>query len=176
MVILINGSFGIGKTTVAKLLSKQIKKSIILDPELIGFVLEPLSRFIPLKGRGTDDFQDISLWRKSTLWSAFFLKRITRRTVIVPMTYSNSDYLNQLRQGLIRKRIAVQHFCLVAPIEVVRERLKKRGTTDTTHDGQWIYPQAAKCCIVHKATEFRQHIDTEKLTPQEIADEIIGYL
>jgi len=176
MVILINGSFGIGKTTVARLLSKRIKKSVILDPELIGFVLQRLSRFIPLRGRGTDDFQDISLWRKATFVSTFLLHRITRRNIIVPMAYSNLDYVNQLRLGLIKKGIAIHRFCLVAPIEVVHERLKKRGTIATTEEGKWVYPRVSKCCAVHKDPEFNQQIDTEKLTPQETTDEIVGYL
>ncbi|MEY4582409.1 MAG: hypothetical protein RL701_7112, partial [Pseudomonadota bacterium] len=64
-VILINGSFGVGKTTVARVLRRLLPGSRIYDPEQLGFVLQRLARWLPLRGRGTDDFQDLVLWRRS---------------------------------------------------------------------------------------------------------------
>jgi predicted kinase len=55
MVILINGSFGVGKTTVARLLRDALPGSVIYDPEWAGFVL----RRRPRRGRrsrASDDF------------------------------------------------------------------------------------------------------------------------
>jgi len=46
MVILINGAFGIGKTTVARALSRRIPGSVICDPELIGFVLQRFRKIV----------------------------------------------------------------------------------------------------------------------------------
>jgi thymidylate kinase len=172
MVILINGSFGVGKTTVAKLLAARIPKSILFDPELIGFVLQPLSKFIPLSGRGTGDFQDILLWRKLTAMTASALKKITNRTIIIPMTFSNLDYLNQIRCKLLNKSITVRHLCLTAPVEVVYERLRKRGVNSASPEGAWIYPRAARCCEIHTAAEFGEHINTMERSPVEIADDI----
>lgn len=36
MIIWINGSFGVGKTTIAERLKDKIRESIIYDPEEIG--------------------------------------------------------------------------------------------------------------------------------------------
>ena len=55
MIIWINGSFGVGKTTVAEKLKEKIDKSIIYDPEKIGMFL---SNTLPTK---EDDFQDYKL-------------------------------------------------------------------------------------------------------------------
>jgi deoxyadenosine/deoxycytidine kinase len=36
MIVVINGSFGVGKTTVAKLLRKAFPGSVVYDPERTG--------------------------------------------------------------------------------------------------------------------------------------------
>lgn len=54
-MIFINGTFGVGKTTVARLLAQRLPRSMIYDPELLGVVLQRLSR--PFKR--IDDFQDL---------------------------------------------------------------------------------------------------------------------
>ncbi|MDY0393289.1 AAA family ATPase [Virgibacillus halophilus] len=39
MIIMINGAFGVGKTTVANRLQKELDNSMIFDPEEVGFML-----------------------------------------------------------------------------------------------------------------------------------------
>lgn len=36
MIIMINGAFGVGKTTTAEALHKKMENSMIYDPEMIG--------------------------------------------------------------------------------------------------------------------------------------------
>lgn len=38
MIIMINGAFGVGKTTIANMLQNEIKNSMIYDPEEIGYI------------------------------------------------------------------------------------------------------------------------------------------
>jgi len=58
MIVYINGAFGIGKTTVAKLLVARIPEAILFDPELIGSVVtETLGNLDP-----KDDFQQYDSW------------------------------------------------------------------------------------------------------------------
>jgi predicted kinase len=170
MIILINGSFGVGKTTVAKLLVKRIPKSILFDPEIIGFVLRRLPRFIPLKGRTFEDFQDI------TLWTALSLDKIGFKMVIIPMTFSNLDYLNQIRSALVDNGITVHHFCLTASVEVVRDRLARRGVNPLSAAGKWVYPRAEYCCKIHATPEFREPIVTDDILPSDVADDILDRL
>ncbi len=59
MIVMLNGSFGVGKTTVAKLLCQALPGSAIYDPEWVGYILKRLPKGMPLKGSGTDDYQDI---------------------------------------------------------------------------------------------------------------------
>ena len=57
MIIWINGSFGVGKTSTAKVLNEELDKSIIYDPEEIGGFLSNIFN------HEKDDFQDYELWR-----------------------------------------------------------------------------------------------------------------
>jgi deoxyadenosine/deoxycytidine kinase len=57
MVIWINGSFGVGKTSTAEKINKEMDKSIIYDPEIIGGFLSDLF------SNKENDFQDYELWR-----------------------------------------------------------------------------------------------------------------
>jgi hypothetical protein len=66
-VVIINGSFGVGKTTVARGLKRRIAGSAIYDPEWAGLVIQRLPSWIHLSGRGTNDFQDVDLWRSSVV-------------------------------------------------------------------------------------------------------------
>ena len=67
MIVMINGSFGVGKTTTAKLLRNVLPGSAIYDPEWAGSALMRLPKWINLRGSGTNDFQDIDVWRSPLL-------------------------------------------------------------------------------------------------------------
>ena len=122
MVILINGAFGIGKTTVARALSRRLPGSVICDPERIGFVLQ---RFRKISGRPVEDFQDLRSWRRLSVLGVRAAAAL-RPHVIVPMAFSNLSYLQEVRDGIARFAPRVHCFCLVAPLPVVRERLRRR--------------------------------------------------
>lgn len=173
MIIMINGAFGVGKTTVARILVNRISNSTLFDPEIIGFVLRRLPHSLLLETRSPDDFQDFILWRKLTILTAVLLHKIGRRTVIMPMTFSNLAYLNQIRFAFLRDGITVHHFCLTASVEVVQKRLMERGVSPSSAAGKWVYPRATYCCKVHSAPEFSQHITTDERLPSAVADEIL---
>ncbi|MBW2415202.1 MAG: hypothetical protein JRG76_11905 [Deltaproteobacteria bacterium] len=64
MIVLLNGAFGIGKTTVARGLRARMPGSGIFDPEMIGFVLRRLP------GVRVNDYQDLAAWRLLTVAGA----------------------------------------------------------------------------------------------------------
>jgi predicted kinase len=119
MFVLLNGAFGVGKTSVARELRPLVPGSVIYDPEPVGVVLQRVLRPV-------SDFQDLALWRRLTVTAARTLGAV-RSPVIIPMTFSNADYLNEIRVGLSRSGHPVLHFCLTAPLDVIRERLTRRG-------------------------------------------------
>jgi hypothetical protein len=165
VIVFLNGSFGIGKSTVARHLRSRLPGSAIFDPELVGFVLWRLPGFVPLAGRGTDDYQDLPAWRR---WSVRGI-RLTRRrraTVIVPMAFTNLAYLRELQDGARAADPDVRHFCLTAPYEVVKARLAPRGYN------AWVLRRAAECCLAHGRPEFDVRIPTEVHSADAVAAEI----
>jgi predicted kinase len=78
------------------------------------------------------------------------------------MAFSNSAYLDEVRAGLAKSGRPVLHFCLTAPIEVVRERLSTRGELQGDPAWSWVHRRAAECCEAHQAPAFATHVPTDK--------------
>ena len=166
MVILINGAFGIGKTTAARLLSRRLPASLVFDPEPVGVLLQ---RSRGLLGAPVDDFQDIPAWRRLSVFGVRALRRL-RPHVIVPMAFSNLSYLEEIRAGIARFEPRVFHFCLVAPEAVVIERLRRRSHGVASRDLSWQLRRAAECCAVHREAAFAEHVPAGDRTPEELVE------
>lgn len=87
MIIMINGAFGVGKTTVANELLGIMDYSMLYDPEEIGYMLRNIitEDMKSLKER-TDNFQDMALWKILVVHVAELLKKEYGKNLIVPMT------------------------------------------------------------------------------------------
>ena len=110
MILFINGSFGVGKSTVARILRQRIAGSVLYNPEWTGSVLMRLP--IKFKGAGTDDFQDIDLWRKSLVKGVKLFRLLARKTVIVPMAICRQDYLDEILSEIGKFDDQLKIFCL----------------------------------------------------------------
>jgi len=165
VIVLLNGAFGVGKTTVARLMVARLPRAVLFDPELIGFVLQRITR--------VEDFQDLHLWRRLTI----FALRITRLffpNVVVPMAISNAAYLNELRAGIAPFEPRVLHYCLIAPFEVIEERQRNRRVD--ARDAAWQHRRAAECCAAHAGREFAVHVHAHDRDAAAVADELVGYV
>ena len=155
MFVLLNGAFGIGKTTAAKAMVAQLASASIYDPEPLGVALQRASVWT---GRGgVDDFQDLSSWRRLIPWAARWRHRGVDM-VITPMAFSNLAYFEGLAAALSTSA-PVLKLCLVAPIEVVRARLEARARTEGTPVDAWALRRAEECCRVHGSSAFGHPID-----------------
>ena len=163
MFILLNGAFGIGKTTAACALLGQVTDSRLYDPEPVGVALQRLSAFLRPRGR-IEDFQDLASWRRITAWRA---RRRHRgcAVLIVPMAFSNLTYLDMLA-GTLAGSGVVHKLCLVAPLEVVRERLRRRAEAEGTPMDQWALKRAETCCEAHRSPGFGHPIDATTSTAE----------
>jgi hypothetical protein len=168
VILLLDGAFGIGKSTVARVLVARMPDSVLFDPEAIGI---PLQRAARLLGHAVEDFQDLRAWRTLTV-AGLRLARLRWSTVVVPMAFSNAEYLAEIRRGLARFEPRVLHFCLVAPVDVVHARLRGRGATPERNE--WEFRRAAECCAVHGGEAFRTQVDASGRTPDELAAELVA--
>src|SRR5215471_3568366 len=128
MIVLINGSFGVGKTTIAKLLRHSLPGSAIYDPEWVGFVLRRLPKWIKLKGAGSEDYQDIVLWRRSAVAGVRLFRLFATGPVIVPMAFSRRDHFDEVVAGIEPLDSEVHVYCLKASLATVKKRILERGT------------------------------------------------
>ncbi len=165
MFILLNGSFGIGKTTVAALLAKELPGAGVYDPERIGSVLRRLPAWMLGLSTQPDDFQDLRQWR-------YLIARGSRRAhrlaspVIVPMAFTNRDYLETFAAALSATS-TVHRFCLIAPLEVIEQRLEARAKKEGKPVGSWALRRARECVEAHWDPVFGVPIDATK-APAEI--------
>jgi hypothetical protein len=165
MYVLLNGAFGIGKSTVALELRQLLPRATVFDPEWVGLVL------MRLPGYAKSDFQHLASWRRLSVLGARAFGTVSQ-TVIVPMAFSELGYLDEVRSGLARFGRPVLHFCLTAPLDVVQHRLASRG--EPAHDPKWawVHRRAEECCKAHARTSFAKHVPAAQAHPEELAAEI----
>jgi predicted kinase len=156
--VLIDGAFGVGKTTVARELRRLLPRAALFDPEWVGLALQRLP------GLRVPDFQDLRAWRRGTVAAARAVGA-WRPTVVVPMAFSDPAILEEIRAGLARSRRPVLHVCLTAPLDVVRARLAARGEPYGDPAWEWVHRRAAECCDAHADPAFAVHVATEGRTP-----------
>jgi broad-specificity NMP kinase len=176
MIIMINGTFGVGKSTVARLLRKSLKGSVVYDPEFAGSALMRLGKIIKLKGSGTDDFQDIVLWRKLTVAGIRLARWYASGPVIVPMTFSRRDYLDEIVAGLEKVDNDLRVFCLHASLPTVRERLAKLGDATEGPGSEWLARRTDECSVALADPHFGEYVETEGRSPAEVATYIVSRL
>jgi broad-specificity NMP kinase len=176
MIVLINGSFGIGKTTVGRLLHDSLPGSVIYDPEWAGLALMRLPKWITLKGSGADDFQDIDLWRRSAVAGIRLFRLFASGPVIVPMTFSRRAYFAEVVEGIRRFDPELRVFCLKASLPTVKKRLMGRGTKIEGPGTEWIARRIIECAEAHGGTHFGEPVETEERSAREVAADIADRL
>ncbi|WP_449621948.1 AAA family ATPase [Robertmurraya sp. Marseille-Q9965] len=169
MIIMVNGAFGVGKTTVAKGLHETIRDSMLYDPEEVGFMLRSIiTEDIKLPEERTDNFQDLKLWKVLVVQIAEQLSSAYNKHLIVPMTIYNKEYFHFIYEGFKRIDKETHHFCLIAEESTIHERLQMRGETE----GNWCYQQTSKCMEAFQAEEFEMKIKTDGKSIEDIVKEI----
>lgn len=172
MIIFINGSFGVGKTSVAELLVNRIPDSLLYDPEEVGVclsnMLRPIEQF--------EDFQDLTMWRTLTVTTAQLLKQTYDRNLVIPMTIWYQPYFHEIINGLKQFEPDLLHFCLTANTKTIFERLEGRRLEHKPEAYAWICHRVERCVEAFQSPTFAVQIVTDGRTADEIADEILSNL
>jgi chloramphenicol 3-O-phosphotransferase len=169
MIIMLNGAFGVGKSTVAARLQAALPNSMIYDPEVVGYMLRHLLQGLPMNEAEKYDFQNIDMWRTLVVSVGNELVKRYQRHLIVPMTLVNPDYFHHIRAGLTQMDGELYHFALVASVTTIHQRLSQRGDTA----GSWSFAQTERCVSALQGDEFREQIDTEAYEPDQIVTIIL---
>ena len=168
MIIFINGAFGVGKSSVADVLTHKLPNSLLYDAEEVGYMLRKIYKPIDTP----EDFQDLKAWRVLAVKTAEELKKQYNRTLIMPMCIWNEKYFDEITQGLKAIDNDFHHFCLIADEETVIKRLQQRQ--DSSDVTKWATDRLQKCLISYQSEKFEKRIVTDTKSPEEIGKEIIA--
>lgn len=164
MIIWLNGNFAAGKTSTAAELHAMWPGSLLLDPEVIGVAL----RAVTPRQAVVRDFQDIQLWRELVVTTCAGLVAEWGRPLIVPMTLLRPDYFREVVVRLQEDGVDVRHFCLIAPVDVLRARARRRAEEGQHGDDlTWLEERWAAYDAVDPL--FGEHIDTTNASAHDIA-------
>ncbi|WP_108671865.1 AAA family ATPase [Peribacillus acanthi] len=173
MIIMINGAFGVGKTSVTERLVELIPNSLLYDPELVGYMIrEVIPERIKPEHERTGDFQDLDIWKELVVTVAKSIKSSYNQHLIVPMTLYKKENFQYISKGLKSLDEATHHFCLMADQETIHRRLLERGETP----GAWCFQQTSKCLEAFKAGGFNEYVETVGINADEIAKQIVERL
>src|SRR5579859_3474909 len=166
MIIFVNGSFGVGKSTVAEKLVERLPNSLLFDPEMVGYflrlIVSPIAEF--------GDFQDLPMWRPLVVETARQLKLAYGRTLVMPQTIWYRPYFEEIMQGLRQFEPDLFHFCLTAGTETIYQRLRERGHTPEANP--WVYQRVEPCVAAFQEPNFAVQISNEKRSIDEVVTEI----
>lgn len=164
VIVLLNGAFGAGKTTAARLVRARLAGAAIVDPETIGWALQHVAL---LRG----DYQERPSWRWATV-AAVRVARSVRPIVIVPMTIWRAHTFDELAAGLSAVDLAFVPLRLIAGEAELRRRIEARGGPAR----EWSLAHVDRCTRALASARYGHAIDTEALSPDEVADAIVRHL
>ena len=166
---MINGAFGVGKTTISNELLKVIENSMLYDPEEVGYMLRSvLPEEIKRLEAETGDFQDLQLWKELTVKVARLIISKYKVNLIVPMTIRKPEYFTYIFNGFNSIDINTYHFCLTASKETIYDRLRGRGE----EEGNWCFKQTDMCLKAYNDYNFEEYIETENVSVNAVVDTV----
>ena len=160
MSLFISGPFGVGKTSVAKMIAEKTPNAMLYDPEVIGSALRGVLG--PVKK--VNDSQYYALWRKLVVVVARVLRAASARTLVIPMTVWRRDYFDPILAGLHRIGLGLTRFRLTA----AESELTRRIFSDSEDTGAygWRMSHAEVYLRVSRDPAFGVEVPTDGLRPR----------
>jgi chloramphenicol 3-O-phosphotransferase len=168
VIIWLNGTFGVGKSSTAQRLAAMVPDSRVFDPEAVGQMLRGV-----LVDRPVGDFQDWAAWRPLVAASIIEIARMTGQHVIAPQTVLKREYFDQIAGQLRAAELDVFHVVLDAADAVLRSRIEMSDEAREwrlTHLDEY---QDARSWMTETADFV---VDTAASTPPQIARRIFAAL
>ncbi|MGM7775412.1 AAA family ATPase [Arthrobacter sp. KNU-44] len=167
MMIWINGTFGVGKTTAGKALVEAQPALRLFDPEAVGYML-----MHSLKDQAFGDFQDLPAWRALVPATALEICRHTGQHLVAVQTVLRQDYWAELQASFNELDDQVIHVVLDADEATLRSRIENDQVELSGR--QWRLDHleryaAARTWMIKDADLV---IDTSRLSAEDVASRI----
>ena len=170
MILWINGAHGVGKTTVARAILRARPDARLFDAEALGIALQRLWRPTTVP-----DFKDLPAWQEITaLALRHFVDAEKPALVVVPMTVTNPDQLEQMTGALAAAGHEVRHVTLTAAPAVRQRRLRRR--LDWPGSRRWSIANTEAAAAKLDDSRFGAPVPTDSRTPAEIARTLLDGL
>lgn len=162
MIVIINGSLGVGKTATAWALAEKFTESVMIDGDYIGAIFPK-------------DYNDDE-------WTAYLYKTIAKLisfhqkngfvNFVVNYVFENSEILAAFLKQLTKLDEEIKTFYLSCEAKEQRERIIKRNNSDLAWELERYgeLNKALETSAVNAYIGFR--IDTSKKTLEEVLEEI----
>ncbi len=164
VVLWINGTFGVGKTTTARVLRVREPSWRLFDPESVGYML-----MASLSDLDVDDFQDLSAWRALVPLVASELVSLTGDNLLVVQTVLVEEYWLELQRRLAAQGLTVRHVLLDADIAALRARI---ASDDTARQWRLDHVAAYESTRSWMRASADLIVDTTGRTAADAADQI----
>ncbi|WP_420369167.1 AAA family ATPase [Curtobacterium sp. L1-20] len=167
MIVWLNGTHGVGKTTTSRLLQPLLPDARVLDPEKVGETLMDVRPTL----RATDDFQHWDPWRPLVVETARQVLDYVGGTLVMPQTVLVQRYWREIADGLARHGIPVRHFVLHTDQTTLRHRIEHDtdlGPSTFRLSRVEPYAEAARTWL-HAAAEV---VDTTRASAAQAAEQI----
>lgn len=169
VIVWLNGTHGIGKTTTSALVAERIRDSRVFDAEKVGETLMDIRPPLP----ETDDFQHRPPWRPLVVETARRILEYTGGTLVIPMTVPVEAYGNEISTGLAAYGITVHHVVLHADHDTLRDRIINDPVMGPSTFRLSRLDASAAACDRWLSADA-EVIDTTDLSPAEVADVIVA--
>lgn len=170
MIVLLNGPFGVGKSTVARVLVNRLPGAVLYDPERLGAWLRETLQ--PLDPR--EDYQDYAVWRQLVVDGALRLLEVYAGPLVIPMTIWRRQYFDEIVGGLRAAGHDVRCLRLTVSRESLMERILGRPDAEGSHD--WCISHVDSGLAVAADPHFGVEVATEGRSPAEVGQAIIALL
>jgi predicted kinase len=168
VIIWLNGTFGVGKTSTADRLAALIPDGRVFDPETVGAMLRA-----NLADRPVSDFQDWPAWPPLVAAALIEITRMTGQNVIAPQTVLKREHLDQVLVPLRVAGLEVFQVLLDADEAVLRSRIEGSDEAMAWQLDHLDEYKAARSWMAEMADLV---VDTVASTPPQIARRILAGL
>ena len=130
MILWLNGTFGVGKTTTARNIATTTERWRLFDAELVGYMLRAY-----LDDVDAEDFQELDAWRRLVPSVAKEIITLTGAELLVVQTVLVERYWRELAEGMEREGLQVFHVLLDCEDSALRARIA--GDEDDPGAADW---------------------------------------
>lgn len=171
MLLWLNGTFGVGKTTTGREIVERLPGWRIFDPEWVGLMLRA-----NLSDQPFDDFQKLAAWRVLVPRVAEEIRRLTGEELVAVQTVLVEDYWSELRSGFQSLGLDVFHVVLDIEEGALRERIAGDLVEDDARDWRLAHIETFRAARPWMTAAADLVVDVTELGPQDAARSILRTL